>query len=98
MTRIVPESEHPAPQVDPDDLETLASVEHSQWQVWTEHMLDKIEDELAGMESALGEFSALPSVRRWRLQIELDYLELTEEERESDRVQVRCKLPLYRPM
>lgn len=97
MVKIIPPEEVPPPAADPEDIEALAALEHTQWQGWTEYMLDKIEEELAdSKESALAAFSELPCVKRWRRQIVQHYSELPEKERESDRNEVRLKLPLYR--
>ena len=81
---------------DPEDMEALAALEHTQWQGWTEWMLDKIEEEL-GAKELVEKFKGLPSVQRWRRQCVLHYSELTERERESDRNEVRLKVQLYRP-
>lgn len=98
MPRIVPPEEIPPPAADPEDIEDLAALEHTQWQGWTEYMLDKQEEELElrGDRQGLETFRALPCVLRWRRQIVQHYSELPEKERESDRNEVRLKLPLYR--
>ncbi len=61
-------------------------------------MLDQIEDELEGRggSDAVKRFRTLFSVVRWRRQIRQPYTELTEREKESDRKEVRLKLPAYR--
>ena len=55
-------------------LESIAELEHEQWANWTEHMLDNLTEE---------------NLLRWRIQIKTDNGELSEEEKESDRVWAR---------
>lgn len=57
-----------------DKIEVLASLEHEQWAHWTKYMLDNLTDE---------------NISRWRLQIKTPYEQLTENEKESDRVWAR---------
>ncbi len=45
----------------------------------------------------LREFDSLPCIKRWTRQMATTYEELPEEERESDRKEVREKLKVYRP-
>ena len=52
--------------------EKLAKLEHQQRQHWMKYMIDNISN---------GE-----SVERWRKQMKIDYKELTEKEKDSDRV------------
>lgn len=52
------------------DLEKLANLEHEQWAHWTRYMLDNLTDD---------------NIKRWRLQIDIPYSELSEKEKESDR-------------
>lgn len=54
-----------------DVLERLAAMEHEQWAHWTEYMLDNLTPE---------------NIARWRRQIETPYRDLSESEKESDRV------------
>lgn len=51
-------------------LEKLADVEHKQWAHWTKYMLDNMTEE---------------NVERWKKQIETEYKDLTEKEKDSDR-------------
>lgn len=51
--------------------EKLAELEHEQWAHWTKYMLDNLTPE---------------NITRWKKQIETPYAELTEKEKESDRV------------
>ena len=53
-----------------DIIERLAAHEHEQWAHWTRYMLDNLTDE---------------NIARWRQQIEMDYQDLSESEKESDR-------------
>ncbi len=50
--------------------ERLADLEHQQWAHWTKYMLDNLTPE---------------NIERWRRQIETDYSQLTEQEKDSDR-------------
>lgn len=54
-----------------DPLEKLAALEHEQWSSWTRHLLENQSEE---------------NLARWRRQVETPYLELTEDEKESDRI------------
>ncbi len=70
-------------------VEDLAAVEHDRWAHWQRYVHDK--GKLQSDGSLL-----LPSelVQRWQAQIETQYAELSEEEKESDREQVRRYLPV----
>jgi hypothetical protein len=71
-------------------LETLAAIEHERWSHWQRYMHSKCVPQ--GDDGAL----LIPAdlVRQWENQIATPYSELTEEEKESDREQVRKYLPL----
>ena len=71
-------------------LETLASVEHERWSHWQRYMHSKCVPQ--GDDGAL----LIPAdlVKRWEKQIASRYSELTDDEKESDREQVRKYLPL----
>ena len=56
--------------VTPEIIEKLAAHEHEQWAHWTRYMLDNLTEE---------------NIARWRQQIETDYQDLSESEKESDR-------------
>ncbi len=73
-----------------DLLETLASVEHERWSHWQRYMHSKCVPQ--GDDGAL----LIPDdlVKRWEKQIDTSYSALTNEEKESDREQVRKYLPL----
>ena len=53
-----------------DIIEKLAAHEHEQWAHWTRYMLNNLTEE---------------NIARWRQQIEMDYQDLSESEKESDR-------------
>ena len=68
-------------------LETLASVEHERWSHWQRYMHGKCIPQ--GDDGALlipAEFA-----KRWEKQMVTPYSELTDEEKESDREQVRTR-------
>jgi hypothetical protein len=71
-------------------LETLAALEHERWSHWQRYMHSKCVPQ--GDDGAL----LIPAdlVRQWEKQIATPYPELTEEQKESDREQVRKYLPL----
>jgi len=70
-------------------VEQLAAVEHERWSHWQRYVHGKCVRQPDG--SLL-----LPAglVARWEKQIDTKYAELDEQERESDREQVRKYLPL----
>jgi hypothetical protein len=72
-----------------DILETLAAVEHERWSHWQRYMHGK------GLSQPDGSLM-IPAdlVRRWQKQIDTPYAKLSEQEKESDREQVRKYLPL----
>jgi hypothetical protein len=71
-------------------LETLASVEHERWSHWQRYMHSKCVPQ--GEDGAL----LIPAdlVKRWEKLINTAYSQLTNEQKESDREQVRRYLPL----
>lgn len=54
-----------------DLRETLADLEHQQWAHWTSYMLNNLTPE---------------NIERWRRQVETPYTQLSEKEKESDRI------------
>lgn len=74
-------------------LEDLAAIEHQRWSAWQKYMHDH------GALQPDGSL-LLPSelVTRWEQQIRTPYKELSEEEKESDREQVRRYLPIVRAL
>jgi len=76
--------------------ETFATLEHDQWAHWTQCMLDSLRDDIVASfpfcrahERSGGsyseDFEKLDCVLRWREQIDTDYVDLSEEEKDSDR-------------
>lgn len=70
-------------------LEELASVEHERWSHWQRYLHAQC---LRNSDGSL----TIPSelVRRWEVQMNTPYSELSEKEKESDRDQVRRYLPI----
>ena len=70
-------------------VEELAALEHERWSHWQRYMHAK------GQRQPDGSL-VLPAelVARWERQISLTYVELSEEEKKSDREQVGRYLPL----
>jgi hypothetical protein len=71
-----------------DLVEALAAVEHERWSHWQQYMHGKC--------TPVGGALLIPAelVKRWEAQLKTPYAQLTEEEKESDREQVRRYLPL----
>jgi hypothetical protein len=70
------------------DLETVAAISHERWAGWTRYMLAKTSEHV----TEKGETVALiPSwfVDRWKRQMDQPYADLSEGEKESDRVEAR---------
>ena len=63
-----------------DIIEKLAAHEHEQWVHWTRYMLNNLTEE---------------NIARWRQQIETDYQDLSESEKESDRYWARKAIEVY---
>lgn len=70
-------------------IDELAAIEHGRWAHWQRYVHDK------GQRQTDGSI-ILPAdlVDRWERQISTEYKDLTNEEKESDREQVRKYLPL----
>lgn len=67
-------------------VEALAALEHEQWAHWTKYMLDTLQPFLNGHpDSHL-------IIGRWLRQIDTPYADLSEQEKESDRVWARKAL------
>jgi hypothetical protein len=71
-------------------LETLASIEHERWAHWQRYVHSKCVPQ--GDDGAL----IIPAelVKRWQKLIATPYSKLTDEEKESDREQVRKYMPI----
>lgn len=72
-----------------DLLERLADAEHRRWSHWQQYLHDQCERRNDGS-------LVIPPhlVSRWTAQIETPYADLSPEEQESDKDQVRQYLPL----
>lgn len=69
-------------------LEELAAIEHARWSHWQAYMHRKCARQPDGSLVIPAEL-----VAHWERQIARDYVELAEDEKESDREQVRAYLP-----
>ena len=70
-------------------LEDLAELEHQQWAHWTKYMLDRLaqlEAKLDGNAPYKAYFELSQQKQDWRRQIATPYSELTEKEKDSDRI------------
>jgi hypothetical protein len=73
-------------------VEALAAVEHQQWSHWQRYVHDR------GKVQPDGALLLPPElVSRWERQISTSYEDLSEDEKESDREQVRRYLPIIAP-
>lgn len=69
-------------------LEELSALEHERWSHWQSYMHGKCSKQNDGSLIIPAEL-----VSHWEDQIRTDYSDLTEEEKESDREQVKKYLP-----
>lgn len=69
-------------------VERLAAIEHERWAHWQRYAHDQCERRDDGSLVIPAELAA-----RWEAQIETPYAELSEQEKDSDREQVRRYLP-----
>ena len=69
-------------------IDRLAAVEHERWSHWQQYLHDQGERRGDGALVISAEL-----VSRWEKQIRTPYAELSPEEQESDREQVRLYLP-----
>lgn len=76
----------PAPK---DLLEALAAVEHDRWSHWQRYLHSKCARQDDGALLIPADL-----VKRWERLIATPYKDLTDEEKESDRDQVRKYLPI----
>lgn len=74
-------------------MEKFAALEHERWVKWQKYMHSKFLNHSDGR----GEYVCLPMdlLKRWEKQIETPYSELSEQEKESDREQVRPYLEYF---
>jgi hypothetical protein len=70
-------------------VEQLAAIEHERWAHWQRYMHNKAIRQPDGSLLIPAEL-----VERWERQIDTPYPKLTDEEKESDREQVRKYLPV----
>lgn len=70
-------------------VDELAAIEHERWSHWQKYMHDKCDRKSDGSLVIPPEL-----VARWNKQIIKSYYDLSEEERESDREQVRRYIPV----
>lgn len=70
-------------------VDELAALEHERWSHWQRYLHSKSRRQPDGSLVLPAEL-----VARWEKQISLRYVELSEDEKESDREQVRRYLPL----
>lgn len=70
-------------------LELLAAAEHERWARWQQYLHDQCEVRIDGALVIPAELAI-----RWATQIATPYERLSEDERESDREQVRRYLPI----
>lgn len=70
-------------------LERLAAIEHERWSHWQQYLHSKSKRNADGSLTIPADL-----VSRWERLMRTPYAELAEDERESDRDQVRRYLPL----
>lgn len=69
-------------------VERLAVIEHERWAHWQRYVHEQCERQMDGSLVVPAELAG-----RWETQIETPYTELSKQEQESDREQVREYLP-----
>ena len=70
-------------------LEDLAELEHQQWAHWTKYMLNRLEQleaEIDGKAPYDALLELAQQKQNWKRQIATPYSELTEKEKDSDRI------------
>ncbi|HEY1920336.1 MAG TPA: hypothetical protein VGH27_32610 [Streptosporangiaceae bacterium] len=70
-------------------IEELASAEHERWSSWQRHLHEQCEPEADGTLTIPAHL-----VRRWTMQMNTPYVQLSEQEKDSDREQVQRYLPI----
>jgi len=68
-------------------VEILANVEHERWSKWMRYQFSH------GIEATV---VSRPAIDRWRRQMDTDYADLSEQEKESDRKEARITLQTIR--
>lgn len=78
-------------------IEKGADLEHDRWVKWQEYMHSKVYD---SSESLNPHLKVIPteSYNHWERQIKTKYADLSEKEKESDRIEVRKYLPLIQDL
>lgn len=74
------------------EIEELAAIQHQIWADWMTYLFSRCDHDLPIVLSALEPGSCIiPAslVKRWKRQIETHYNDLSEDEKEGDRRQVR---------
>ena len=66
-------------------LEELSELEHKQWAHWTKYMLNRLE-QLENEQDAFDPYKVMHQKQNWHRQIATPYSELTEKEKDSDRI------------
>jgi hypothetical protein len=79
-----------SPQLSEDLLEQLAAIEHERWSHWQRYMHEKAHRNDDGSLTLPADL-----VSRWDRLMSTPYSHLTEEERESDREQVRRYISFF---
>lgn len=74
-------------------LERLAAIEHERWAGWMAYQAEHCN--LIGIEGQDIHKSGEPFAERWARQAATPYAQLTEAEKESDRIEARKGLALY---
>jgi hypothetical protein len=70
-------------------IEELAAIEHDRWAHWQRYMHEKAVRQPDG-----GLLVPPELVEKWERQIATPYADLSDDEKESDREQVQCYLPI----
>ena len=75
-------------------MERLAAIEHERWSGWMRHLFSKCEDGYSDLSTAPLGTKIIPAwaTERWTRQMNTPYADLTEAEKESDRIEVRKTL------
>lgn len=73
----------------PELMERLAAIEHERWSGWMRHLFNECEE-----HSGTVNLTIIPgwAVERWKRQMNTPYADLSEQEKESDRREVRKTL------
>lgn len=66
-------------------IEKIADFEHDRWSRWQKHLFSKCIKNNDGSYTIPKEY-----VDRWERQMNMEYADLSEEEKESDRREARC--------